>query len=775
MSKYLKQHEARKQMVLDLLKETQNYELQFGEERKAKNFEDLYKSIQEGTFSIVVVGEFSAGKSTFLNALMGEKILPSFTNETTATVNFLRSKKSAPDGAEGIAYYTDGTHTTLETADNATIEKYVSTKSDLDVAQRVESLELFLDSKFLDEGVTLVDSPGLNGVAEGHKEITENQIEKSHASIFMFSAEQPGKKTDFEFLGRLKEKVSTIFLVLNKIDCIKMSEGQTVNDVVESLINSYKSIFPDETQMPKIWPVAAYPALVARSNKILDYQGRMEFTDEDKAYYEEKSQLGEFEERLWKFLTQGEKAKEELLAPVQRVIAIIKEEQEALKQEKELLDKEDDKEQLNEQIAALEKEETEINEKMDKATRGISRQVKTIERDTLEYMKAQVQQYMEKRLSELNNVDEVDEMEMILDGFSAKFNKQLMNITSYADTKFREEMGNLIEEKFEDYVEELEGRLENSGLDIKVKSQFNIEGKNFNINIQQYEEEIRNLESKLEGLDDNIDETDLKKAQAENIENTKVQYEREIKNLRDRLHNYEQNFMPNSIETRSKQVIEKRGRDGLLGVVTTLLVGKREVVVNKEESDDTLYRESMKQKESRTNTLNREINEAQQKLSKLEGNAVSVQEIELTHKNLQRQRNNIEQAIAEKREQLKVDLANKEKSELRRLRRELDEYMDEMAGIFLAEAAKEIKNKREEYTSAVKDTVTVKLQATLEEKKKSIETLKSKLDASLEEKEKMKHQIEEKVKASETLMKKAIDIDCELSTMEIDEIEQMSV
>lgn len=48
----------------------------------------LTADVENDEFTIVLVGEFSSGKSTFLNALMGEKILPSFSNETTATVNF---------------------------------------------------------------------------------------------------------------------------------------------------------------------------------------------------------------------------------------------------------------------------------------------------------------------------------------------------------------------------------------------------------------------------------------------------------------------------------------------------------------------------------------------------------------------------------------------------------------------------------------------------------------------------------------------------------------
>ena len=85
-----KAYAERKNQVLDILLTAKNYYAEEEKTDKAEVFENLYNDLFNGEFSIVVVGEFSAGKSTLLNALMGERILPSFSNETTATVNFLR-------------------------------------------------------------------------------------------------------------------------------------------------------------------------------------------------------------------------------------------------------------------------------------------------------------------------------------------------------------------------------------------------------------------------------------------------------------------------------------------------------------------------------------------------------------------------------------------------------------------------------------------------------------------------------------------------------------
>lgn len=200
-----KSYIEKKNKVLTVLEKTRGFYTQNGDKTKEEVFEKLKENLENGEFSIVVVGEFSAGKSTLLNALMGQRILPSFTNETTATVNFLRHKDRAINGEVGRVYYRDGEEEELRDLSLATINEYVSTKGD-EVANKVEHLDLYLDSKFLEDGVTLVDSPGLNGVADGHREITEQQILKSNASIFLFNSDHPGSKTDFEFLYDLQKR-----------------------------------------------------------------------------------------------------------------------------------------------------------------------------------------------------------------------------------------------------------------------------------------------------------------------------------------------------------------------------------------------------------------------------------------------------------------------------------------------------------------------------------------------------------------------------------------
>ena len=239
---YLVQHGERKEKLLTLLHDVQTFMTAQGKEGDAQALEKLQNNIEQGLFSIVLIGEFSAGKSTFLNALMQKRILPSYTRETTATVNFLQHASKAPNGEPGIVYYRDGRTEVLPDLSVDTLTKYVTVgegEKRNAVSESTERVDLFLASRFLEDGVMLVDSPGLNGITENLEDITRRQIKESHASIFMFSADRPGSKTDFDTLRDLREQCSRIFIVLNKIDAIKANEGESVESVVQHLKDSY--------------------------------------------------------------------------------------------------------------------------------------------------------------------------------------------------------------------------------------------------------------------------------------------------------------------------------------------------------------------------------------------------------------------------------------------------------------------------------------------------------------------------------------------------------
>ena len=72
------------------------------------DLKEVEESINDNEFRVTVVGEFSAGKSTFLNALIGRDVLPHGVNETTATLTYLHNvSKEDPKHNSIVIHFAD--------------------------------------------------------------------------------------------------------------------------------------------------------------------------------------------------------------------------------------------------------------------------------------------------------------------------------------------------------------------------------------------------------------------------------------------------------------------------------------------------------------------------------------------------------------------------------------------------------------------------------------------------------------------------------------------
>ena len=165
----------------------------------------------EETFLLVVVGEFNAGKSSILNALLGapdgQKVLEEGVTPTTDRVSILVHgpvDRSAPYNPN------------FESADG--VDGFVMRRE--------------LPFSFL-EGVALVDTPGTNAVIRRHQVITEGFLPRADLLLFLTSADRPFTESEKQFLTLAKSWGRKVLLVVNKIDLLeKQSDREEVRAFV---------------------------------------------------------------------------------------------------------------------------------------------------------------------------------------------------------------------------------------------------------------------------------------------------------------------------------------------------------------------------------------------------------------------------------------------------------------------------------------------------------------------------------------------------------------
>ena len=185
--------------------------------------ERLRQRLEDKSFRIAVVGEFSSGKSTFINALVQQDLLSHATQETTAVLTRLVNvQKDDPRCRTGKIYWKDGREELL--SDLGRLTDY--TTKDCRAASQVDGVDVFVPIIEGEEDFTIVDTPGLNGLAEGLREKTERMVQEAHACIYLLP-ERGLSQSDVTFLEQLIRYQRQFIFVQNFMDCFYEEEGMT--------------------------------------------------------------------------------------------------------------------------------------------------------------------------------------------------------------------------------------------------------------------------------------------------------------------------------------------------------------------------------------------------------------------------------------------------------------------------------------------------------------------------------------------------------------------
>lgn len=743
------------------MKKTELFYADNEDEGKVEVFQSLQKNLEDGEFSIVVVGEFSAGKSTLLNALMGQKILPSFSGETTATVNFLRHKDRATQGERGKIYYKDGQTRELQDVSLDIINKYVSTKGD-DVAKTIEHLDLYLDSKFLEDGVTLVDSPGLNGIAEGHKEITEQQILKSNASIFVFNSDHPGSKTDFEFLYELQKKVKTIIFVLNKIDTIKEEEGNTVEVVVDSLKKNYKKQFPEAETIPEIWPVAAFPALMARS-------GEGEGQEYD-------SRLQPFEERLLKFLTCGEKAHQQLVSPIERVLSVVKESKDIYEEDIEALNNKQDSVELENKIDELQEVIKGLVDEEKENKRDISRKVKAAFKNLNEGLIEEIEKEQEKKLRKIDRYDELEEIVRYLKSFEEEFLRSVKRIISSKEDDLQDHIRTIIEINYNEVAEAINERLMQSdagiNIDIKNHLDINVDAESYKVGLKEMGEKSRKLEQELRELEEKADEAEEDFIKARDNEKRKKELQEQLIALEKTQDTINRRIMP-EVDRWEVTQADTEERGGILGGFLDIVIGEKKVNRQVMKEDRSNRDRAEKQREEELAKNKREIKKTEEMLA-----GYNEDSVDLKQKRFEKMKKQITKKMEELEKNTKNDIEKIDasyKKQIQDCKYALRDFCDDVTDELKSIIKKETRKEQEVYVNIVMGVVEANLQNEIKQKEDRIRNLQKQMESSENDKKQQLEKLNEKILVMNDILSEGIDIQAELESEEIDTIAQQDL
>ena len=183
-------------------------------------------------FLLVVVGEFNSGKSAFINAIAGERILQEGVTPTTAQINVLQ--------------YGDEPGREV----------------------REPALHVISAPVPLLRDIHIVDTPGTNAVIREHERITAEYVPRSDLVLFVTSADRPFTETERAFMEQVRGWGKKVVVVVNKIDIL---EGQAeIDQVLRFVSDTARDMLGFS---PEVFPVSARLALRGKQGDAAAWEG----------------------------------------------------------------------------------------------------------------------------------------------------------------------------------------------------------------------------------------------------------------------------------------------------------------------------------------------------------------------------------------------------------------------------------------------------------------------------------------------------------------------
>jgi small GTP-binding protein len=201
-------------------------------------------------FLLVVVGEFNAGKSAFINALAGQRVLQEGVTPTTAGIHVLKYGDDVTSAAEnGIRVVT-------------------------------APAELLRD-------VHIVDTPGTNAILREHEQLTADFVPRSDLVLFVTSADRPFTETERAFLETIRNWGKKIVVVVNKVDILERASDVEevltfVRDSARRLLGLTPDVFPVSAKLayrakrgePTLWGSSRFEPLEHYIRETLEQENR---------------------------------------------------------------------------------------------------------------------------------------------------------------------------------------------------------------------------------------------------------------------------------------------------------------------------------------------------------------------------------------------------------------------------------------------------------------------------------------------------------------------
>lgn len=225
------------QETIDLVRSTADHYRLVSLNRQIEACEALFG--QDSLIDVAILGQFKAGKSSFINSLIGQPVLPVGVIPVTTVITRLKFGNKP----RAVVQRFDGAATEV---DLPVVDEFISEAKNPANEKNVEVVDIELPSLEPYAGLRLVDTPGLGSIFKYNTDISEEWLPRVGAAIVAISSDRPLSENDLALIRQLMEFTPRVVLLLTKVDLLSKEQQK---EVVQFFRNSLKREFNMDFQI----------------------------------------------------------------------------------------------------------------------------------------------------------------------------------------------------------------------------------------------------------------------------------------------------------------------------------------------------------------------------------------------------------------------------------------------------------------------------------------------------------------------------------------------
>jgi GTP-binding protein EngB required for normal cell division len=250
---WLRNYESIKFELAALIREASSAAWLAKQEVLQRNFQDLLKRLAEDRFYLTFAGQFSRGKTTLMNAMLGMDRLPTGALPVTSVITAV-----SYNTRERVVMRFQNSNLSREVP-LSELSEWVTEQGNPGNQKKIEMAEVQIPAELLRRGAFFVDTPGLGSAVIENTETTNRFLPHIDALVLVTSFDVPLSHEEMSFLRRARDLHRKVFVVINKLDVCPPHQQDEVLAFIRARLAGEASL--DEVPL---FPVSASEALAAK-------------------------------------------------------------------------------------------------------------------------------------------------------------------------------------------------------------------------------------------------------------------------------------------------------------------------------------------------------------------------------------------------------------------------------------------------------------------------------------------------------------------------------